>query len=324
MGSVSASGQIATTDDNMAFQNTQSLAALPANYDDAQSFTIVNQTPVAGITFSDTDDRLLAIGMGPNGPMIRAASNDLDLTQNNQVLVPDATVSAGAVNLGQLEDGSIDPTFGSTVVADATADNQAVNLGQVVAGARRAVFTGSGTWTVPAGITQVLVSGCAAGGGGGSGNASESGGGGGGYGQWVMLQAISVTAGDSLTITIGAAGAGGSAAGGAAGGDTTIAAGSTALLTLTGGGGGTEGTTQTATPGGTGWPYGGAGGWAGTSITGAGASGPFGGGGARAMQNMLYLAQASLNAAGYGAGGGGAPDSSPGGNGAPGLLILEW
>jgi hypothetical protein len=46
-------------------------------------------------------------------------------------VVSPATASNEAVNLGQLENGSLSPTFGPTVVSPATASNQAVNLGQL-------------------------------------------------------------------------------------------------------------------------------------------------------------------------------------------------
>lgn len=245
-------------------------------------------------------------------------------------------------------------TFGQVVVANATEPNQAVPLGQVpqvmAVGNRKVAFTSGGTFTVPANITQVWASGCAGGGGGGSSYTDWSGGAGGGYGQWTLNQPISVTPGDTLTIALGAAGQGGqtysevvsgvtiyTTVNGTNGGNTTITnSAGTALLTLTGGGGGSSPSSNTNSttdpcPGGVGYPYGGSGNYAGgSSCGGAGASGPFGGGGCAVLQNETNLVQAQLNAYGYGAGGAGGADLTPsgalnlGGNGAPGYLILEW
>ena len=214
---------------------------------------------------------------------------------------------------------------------------------------RKAVFASNGTFTVPGGITSIWASGCAGGGGGGSSYTDWSGGAGGGYGQWVLNNPITVTPGDVLTIALGAAGQGGqttsadvagvtiyTTAPGTAGGNTTITnSAGTALLTLTGGGGGGSPGNTTATtspcPGGVGYPYGGSGNYAGgSSCGGAGASGPFGGGGCAALQNETNLVQEQLNASGYGAGGAGGVDLTPsggldlGGNGVPGYIVLEW
>jgi len=173
-----------------------------------------------------------------------------------------------------------------------------------------AVFTSSGTWTVPQGVTKILVSGCGGGAGGGGSSYSSSssyyGGTGGGAGQSTIKQAISVIPGHSLSITIGAGGSGGAAGGnaGSAGGNTSIidSTSSTTLLSLNGG------LVSYSFGLGITTAYGG---WGGS-----GESGPFGQGGA-----------SSNSASGYGSGGGGAAgvsSSLPGGNGAPGIIIIEW
>jgi len=79
------------------------------------------------------------------------------------------------------------------------------------------------TWVVPNGVSNIivrLVAGGAGGGGGGStsSNVNQTGGGGGGGGE-VKIVNVAVTAGDTLTATIGAGGAGG--AGGSSGGSGT-------------------------------------------------------------------------------------------------------
>ena len=71
-------------------------------------------------------------------------------------------------------------------------------------------FASSSTWTVPAGVTQVIVEGWGGGGGGGSGEVDTGNGclAGGGGGEGAFARALlPVTAGQTLTITVGAAGA---------------------------------------------------------------------------------------------------------------------
>ena len=87
-------------------------------------------------------------------------------------------------------------------------------------------FTSTGTtsWTAPAGVTSVdyLV----VGGGGGGGNGYDTGGGGGGGGGMVLSGTLSVSPGNSYTVTVGAGGAGGADTranqNGAAGGDSVF------------------------------------------------------------------------------------------------------
>jgi hypothetical protein len=167
-----------------------------------------------------------------------------------------------------------------------------------------AVFTSSGTWTVPQGVTSILVSGCAGGNGG-----YGSGGTGGAAGQWVIKQHISVTPGSTITVTIGAGGAG-STGNCNYGGNTTLVSGSTTLLSLSGGGGGSA-DIYIAGYNGSGVMY----------YGGGGAPTPFGSGGGIAGSGSN-----GNNAYGFGAGGGGSGGGSGtiGGNGASGVIIIEW
>ena len=172
--------------------------------------------------------------------------------------------------------------------------------------ARQVKITTSGNWTVPAGITTVWVSGCA---GGAGGNTSFSG----GAGQPAIKSPLSVTPGHVLALAIGAAGAGGTTISGGTGGGNTVVTDSTTstvLLTLTG---------AAASGGGVsaGYPSGGAL-CAGSTLPGA--SGPFGGGGPAGGNSGGTNGGPAY---GYGAGGG-QSQSATGGNGAPGLLILEF
>lgn len=320
-----------------------------------QPFVEVWPAPAGAIT-------LTVVPSTRQGQRIRVYGCDYPVTVDAAMSFPDGSTASSitvpnkdsGVELVMGVSGFRAQTFGQVIVANASESNQAVPLGQVpqvmAVGNRKAAFTSGGTFTVPANITQIWASGCAGGGGGGSSYTDWSGGAGGGYGQWVLNQPITVTPGDTLTIALGAAGQGGqtysevvsgvtvyTTVSGTNGGNTTITnSAGTALLTLAGGAGGASPSSNTNSvtdpcPGGVGYPYGGSGNYAGgSSCGGAGASGPFGGGGCAVLQNEVNLVQAQLNASGFGAGGAGGADLAPsgalnlGGNGAPGILILEW
>jgi hypothetical protein len=217
------------------------------------------------------------------------------------------------------------------------------------------LFTASGSIVVPAGVNTMYLTGCAGGGGGAAGggggglsNSFGGGGGGGGAGESVYRQAFSVTPGSTVNISIGTAGLGGTGIvvgpgnPGSAGGNTVISGAIT--KTLTGGSGGAGGIASTAGPvpggsGGNGFPGGswGADGAAGaaTGNGGAGASSPFGGGGGRGRASIIGTGQVGFSAFGYGAGGGGGGGvygtgsstsytGGKGGDGTPGMALLEW
>lgn len=90
---------------------------------------------------------------------------------------------------------------------------------------RTQLFTSSGSFVVGTGVGWLWVDGTGGGAGGGGGNSTPGGGGGGGgAGNPVKKFLIAVTPGSTLTVTIGAAGAGGAINGaGVTGGDTIIA-----------------------------------------------------------------------------------------------------
>ena len=138
-------------------------------------------------------------------------------------------------------------------------------------------FITSGTFTVPPGVTTVLVTMC--GGGGGAANVA----GGGGSGGWVEKYPLAVIPGETLTITVGAGGSpapltySGSSQSGptsaSPGGNSEILRGSTLLLRTYGGGGGVCGFVAY------GQSYGGDGGWPNGSGGGAKKSAQSGAGG---------------------------------------------
>lgn len=158
------------------------------------------------------------------------------------------------------------------------------------------MFTSSGTWTCPSGVTTVHVDGAGGGGGGGGGGSDGTSVHGGGGADAVKDKKLAVTPGTVYAITIGTGGAGGSNSGNAG---TATSFGS--LLTLSGGGAGMR------TAGGA---AGGLGGVKGTAYSGG--SSMFGaGGGVDGGRGGLY-----------GAGGAGAVGT--GGAGSQGFLSIKW
>jgi len=195
-------------------------------------------------------------------------------------------------------------------------------------GASGQVFTASGTFTIPTGITRVKVTIIGGGGGGGGGNAggecnpSYSGGGGGGAGAAVKWL-TSLTPGNTLTVTRGAGGGGGAggdpAFSGTSGGTSSVASGTETITTVsaTGGAGGGHDTGNSGGAGGTGSS-------GDLNVAGGGGNANGGVGGS----SMMGGAGIALGGAGgvYGGGGGGGNSngSSVGGAGANGVIFFEW
>ena len=200
-------------------------------------------------------------------------------------------------------------------------------------GQRSFNVTGTSSWTVPDGVTQIsaVVVGGGGGGGGGGGVGAHGGGGGGGGG--LAYGTFAVTPGESLTIIVGSAGQGGAGSGsspgnGTNGGLSRIQRGVTALLTANGGLGGThQMAQQTDGVGRGGGSYsgtekdgggdggGGEGAWTDTGGGGGGAGGYNGNGGAGKYAG--WTNNAGFAGSGGGGGGGGAGQSTgrPGASG---------
>jgi hypothetical protein len=203
------------------------------------------------------------------------------------------------------------------------------------------VFTASGTFTIPATALSAsnfkfTIVGGGGGGGGSSASATQPGGNGGGAGATAIKYLSSLTAGNTIAVTVGGSASGGTTGNaGTAGNSSSIASGTQTITTVTANGGGAgaaSGTNQgkasggtasngdvnitggdgilaaslgsLTTPGGTG-----GGSSLGTGGAGGGSGGNNGG--------------SSGNAYGSG-GGGGAGQSTSGGSGAAGIVIVEW
>lgn len=209
-------------------------------------------------------------------------------------------------------------------------------------------FNDAGQFIVPDGIYVLWLSGCAGGAGGGAGGGGNqsfygAGGAGGGAGQSAIKYAVSVTPGQVIPVTVGGKGKGGvgNSSGGVGASDGGVTSFGSLLTLLGGTAGGNGGNTSSGgVPGAgnsAGYPGGSAGGDGSPSLAtamgGNGASCAFGGGGGGSRASSSNGDQAG-SAYGYGSGGGGggghyAGDNATytggnGGDGAPGLLIVEW
>jgi hypothetical protein len=181
---------------------------------------------------------------------IDVADGGIGATELATNAVETIKINDDAVTLAKMASG----TAGNIITYDASGDPAAVatgTVGQVLTsgGAGVAptmqdaaggglqsvqVFTASGTWTKPAGITKVRVR--LVGGGGGSAGCDSTGAGGSGAAGGYSEEFIDVSGTSSESVTIGAAGAAGSSGNnaGGAGGTTSFGA----FLSATGGGGG--------------------------------------------------------------------------------------
>lgn len=264
-------------------------------------------------------------------------------------------VGNGTGNVALIAPGS----NGNTLISNGTSW---VSSAAPYAGSKGQIFTSSGTFTIPPSVTAIKVT-VVGGGGGGAGctvaaACSVSLGGGGGGGSMAIQFFSGLTPGNTLSVTIGAAGtAGGVNAAGGAGGTSSVASGTQTITTVScpGGGGGTPAIANStgspsnlgsggSTPtGGTinlpGYPYKG---WAGASIyAGAfynqsgiaaftlGSPSPLGG----YPTTSAYWRSGGGGSVGdaasnYGSGGCGGLDAGngarAGGAGAAGIVIIEW
>lgn len=191
------------------------------------------------------------------------------------------------------------------------------------------VFTSSGTFTIPAGITKIKVT--VVGGGGGASGANGTGSSGGGAGGGAAIKILSgLTPSNTLTVTVGSGGGGSAyASNGSTGGSSSLASGTEVITTIsaTGGQGGRASGSLLGAAGGVGSNgdlniTGGAS--QGGSTTSTGSMGQGGnsilGGGAQGMSSF------GTDGGLYGGGGGSRiyTSTGTGGDGAAGVVIIEY
>ena len=270
-------------------------------------------------------------------------------TSGNVVANPPDNVTI-TFNSGKLEV----PTGGitSTQIASNTITSSNIASG-VLPIQHTQTLTGSGSWTVPANVNAVVVTGIGGGGGGGgsaSGVQPSAGGGGGGAGMATYV--LPTTPGASLSYSVGTGGAGGGInSNGSTGGTTTFSTlswfgasgGATGVGNSGGGNGGAGGggdylNAALGGSGGIGGPsnvsgsngQGTSGRVGGSGSGAAGGNGGAGGGGSSQLGTggaggSPYGPTQGYNGTGFGAGGGGGVNGSgTGGNGSPGTIILAW
>ncbi|WP_297484967.1 hypothetical protein, partial [Ferrovum sp.] len=122
----------------LQFDAIQDITAPPSTYDFNEAVIFSTTVPTTGVSFSDMDGRLLAIGFGPNGPFIRTALDvNLDLSQNNGVIINNATWGNQPISLAQ-GNSLYAPISGNAATlfsaAPGTSGNEVVNYSQVPLG----------------------------------------------------------------------------------------------------------------------------------------------------------------------------------------------
>jgi hypothetical protein len=140
----------------------------------------------------------------------------------------------------------------ATITVNAQGHITSASNGAAAVGIRSQVFTSSGTFTIPTGITSLKVTVIGGGGGGGGGTSDGAGSGGiggsGGTSGGAIRYLTGLTSGLTLAVTVGAGGtAGGGGGTGGAGGTSSIASGTQTITTTScpGGTAGIGGTSDT-------------------------------------------------------------------------------
>lgn len=241
-----------------------------------------------------------------------------------------ASFTFSPVNDGAPE-GNETVVFGFTNAINTSIGATASHTVTIVDGPRYQIFTASGTFSVPGGISSVRVVVVGGGGGGGGTSCGWGSGAGGGCGGGVVASTVAVTPGSTIPVTVGSGGAaasgcgdGGSGSGSSFGGLLTADGGSwgrsgynNLFGSYTGGSGGGSG----GGGGGNGWPgyaaVPGNGGTAGGQTNSTGAGGACTGGGWSSLAGYITEVSYSAGTGGY------APGSTSywGGGGGGGLIL---
>ena len=285
---------------------------------------IVNWDPVDGATFYEVwrgpaaDNSAAALLATVTSPTVTYSDASVTVDQKYFYFVKakTATDSSGF-------------SAGDSGFADSSGDHGAGSTGTLA-------FTGSGTWLVPAGVTVLQFEGWGAGGGGGSGykgglcpaDSQFIGGGGGGSGEYVKVTGLTVTPGETLTITVPAGGPGGAPSSGSDSGGspspTSISRGSTTLVATFAGTGG-QGGSCNLSAGGAGLKGSGATHSGGTLATDTnGTDGNPGNVGSYVPSVPITGGTGGAATNGHGAGGNGGTQLANGSKGGDGYAFLTW
>lgn len=316
------------------------------NADDAMALKAIQHQIQRGLTnYSLDTGGTNSVIVAPSPPVAEYKTGLVIRTKIAATNTGSATVNVsgiGAAGIARWDGSPIqagDLTAGAVVAlfCDSTAGHFKIMTptpAQVMAGRNQQVFTASGGFSVPPGVTQIFVKLWAGGGGGGGGNNSNygCGGAGGGYAEG----SYTVTPGAGISVIIGAGGAYGVSSGGDGTNGGSSSFGSYCSATGGQGGKGNQSAASSGTPvalGGSG--TGGALNWVGCNGgtplgtwnstfaggQGGGAYGSPGGVSAQGQQGQVGSGPGAGAAGGSSATG---PVAQPGGQGRDGLIIVTW
>lgn len=284
-----------------------------------------NKIANLSVTTGKLDD--LAVTTGKIGALAvtteKIADNSITTAKIIDASITTSKINNNAITSDKVLNGSIgtskmaalapspEGTYGGstsipTIVVNSRGQVTSVTSSSVSAGGPQGmqVFTSSGTFTVPSGVTKLKLT-CVGGGGGGGGysqRGSYFGSGGSGGGGGASEGVLTVTSGQTISVTIGAGGGAGGSLGSGGTAGSGASGGSTIFDVITAGGGGGGGGGYSASNG---YLNGGAGSLGGAS------------GGSLNLSGM-YGSSTSLAIGSYGSGGG---QTS---NGVSGIAIVEW
>lgn len=280
-------------------------------------------------TFTDNGNLSVTGQYQVSGSQIAAANLSNGTSGSGAiVLATSATLTtphiASIVNTGTLTL----PTSTDTLVGRATTDtltNKTIGsggLGGLTVGHQ--IFTSSGTFTIPAGVTNAKFT--VTGGGGGATGVAGSGSGLGGFsGATAIKWLTGLTPGNTLTITVGSGGAGAaSATAGGSGGASSVASGTQTITTITANGATANTNASQASATASGGDINCSGGVpisAGSSVAGCPGASTYWGQG---PQGGLNAAGVNATTPGTGGSGAGGSVTANGGNGAAGIVLIEW
>lgn len=316
-------------------QTQSSLPTTPANFD-IGSITLRPNTAATtqGITLTPPSTGSYSINFPttvPASQKIVTLDNSGNLEANYDVDNSTLTISSNTIKVAN---NGITSTqiANNTITTNQISNSAGITKAQLATNVLQYIvttFSSSGTFTVPANVNNLIITGAGGGGGGGGGGANTTGGGGaaGGAGATPDVIYMSVTPADVLTITIGTAGAGGAASSTSGSGGSAGTDGGNSIAAVTG-----SGAKQAFFPGG----HGGEGGGIDTTAVGptttfkagvsfAGVATPSGigagSGSAGTAGGTNYTSSTASTGGGAsngGGGGGGGGGFGPGGNGGAG------